>query len=155
MLKSLAGTLAALMATCLPAAQASPARLAQLASPEVVASVKELRLEAGLQQAVQTGDFVGIAVAVVRKGEVTFIRTYGETQIGGGEAVTQDTVFRIASLSKGFASSMVAIAVAEGRLSLDAPATGIAPELALAGAQCAERTSVCSRRCRPPRRCSF
>lgn len=133
MLKSLAGTLAALMATCLPAAQASPARLAQLASPEVVASVQELRLEAGLQQALQTGDFVGLAVAVVRKGEITFIRTYGETQIGGGEAVTPDTVFRIASLSKGFASSMVAIAVAEGRLSLDAPATGIAPELALAG----------------------
>ncbi|WP_291208139.1 serine hydrolase domain-containing protein [Hyphomonas sp.] len=133
MLKSLTGALAAFAVSCLPAAQANPVRLAQLASPEVVASVQELRMAATLEQAMQTGDFVGLAVAVVRNGEITFIGTYGETEIGNGEAVTPDTVFRIASLSKGFASSLVAIAVNEGRLSLSAPATGIAPELALAG----------------------
>jgi len=81
----------------------------------------------------ETGDFVGLAVAVVRNGEVTFMRTYGETEIGSGAPVTEDTVFRLASLSKGFAASMVGVAVAENRLSLEAPAAGFAPELALPG----------------------
>lgn len=113
----------------LNSAQALP--LVPFVSPQVVADAQLLRLEANLQQAMETGDFVGLAVAVVRGGEVTFLRTYGETEVGGGEAVTGDTVFRIASLSKGFASSLVGLAAAEGKLSLDAPVTGFAPDLAL------------------------
>ena len=113
----------------LNSAQALP--LVPFVPPQVVADAQLLRLEANLQQAMETGDFVGLAVAVVRGGEVTFMRTYGETEVGGGEAVTGDTVFRIASLSKGFASSLVGLAAAEGKLSLDAPVTGFAPDLAL------------------------
>jgi beta-lactamase class C len=107
------------------------AALAQIVSPVIIAEVQPLRLEANLRKAVRTGDFVGLAVAVVRNGEVTFVRTYGETESGRGEPVDPDTLFRIASLSKGFASSMVGLAVSEGRLSLDAPVSGFAPELAL------------------------
>lgn len=107
------------------------AALAQIASPVIIAEVQPLRLEANLRKAMGTGDFVGLAVAVVRNGKVTFVRTYGETETGSGEPVDPDTLFRIASLSKGFASSMVGLAVSEGRLSLDAPVTGFAPELAL------------------------
>ncbi|MEQ9507139.1 MAG: serine hydrolase domain-containing protein [Hyphomonas sp.] len=109
------------------------AALAPFASPQVVADVHLMRLEESLQRAMKTGDFVGLAVAVVRNGEVTFVRTYGETEIGSGAPVTEDTLFRIASLSKGFASTMAGIAVSEGKLTLDTPATGFAPELALPG----------------------
>jgi beta-lactamase class C len=107
------------------------AALAQIASPVIIAEVQPLRLEANLRKAMGTGDFVGLAVAVVRNGEVTFVRTYGETEAGSGEPVDPDTLFRIASLSKGFASSMVGLAVSEGKLSLDAPVSAFAPELAL------------------------
>lgn len=109
------------------------AALAPLASPELVAETQMLRLDTNLQKAMETGDFVGLAVTVVRGGEVAFLRTYGETEIGSGEAVNPDTLFRLASLSKGFASSLVGLAVSEGRLSLDEPVTGFAPELALPG----------------------
>ncbi len=107
------------------------AALAQIATPVIIAEVQPLRLEVNLRKAMQTGDFVGLAVAVVRNGEVTFVRTYGETEAGSGEPVDPDTLFRIASLSKGFASSLVGLAVSEGKLSLDAPVSGFAPELAL------------------------
>lgn len=125
---SAAGIFAAANADILPRAALAP-----FASPQVVADVHLMRLDANLRQAMDTGDFVGLAVAVVRNGEVTFLRTYGETEIGRGEPVTQDTLFRIASLSKGFASSLVGLAVSDGKLSLDEPATRIAPELVLLG----------------------
>ncbi len=133
MLKSLIGMLAAGGLSCLATAGANPVQLAPFASPQAIADVQLLRLDENLRRAMETGDFVGLAVAVVRNGEVTFLRTYGETEIGSGAPVTEDTLFRIASLSKGFASTMVGMAVSEGRLSLDAPATGFAPELALPG----------------------
>jgi len=127
----LVGLLAASLAGSFQTASAVDIRLVSFASPALIAQVQLLRLNETSQQAMGTGDFVGLAVAVVRNGEVTLMRTYGETETGSGEPVTPDTVFRIASLSKGFASSMVAIAASEGRLPLDAPVSGFAPELAL------------------------
>jgi beta-lactamase class C len=134
MRKALTGLVAAALTSFLPSAQAGNlqrAVLAQFATPPIVAEVQLLRLDATLQMAMQTEDFVGLAVAVVRDGEVRFLRTYGETEAGSGQKVDTDTLFRIASLSKGFASTMVGLAVSEGKLSLGAPVSGFAPELAL------------------------
>jgi beta-lactamase class C len=89
--------------------------------------------EAALDAAYATGDFVGLAVAVVRGGETTFLKTYGAREIGGKSPVTPSTVFRIASLSKGFASSIAGRAMAEGRISADDPAAPYAPEFVLPG----------------------
>ena len=100
-------------------------------SPPIIAEVQLLRLDATLGKAMETGDFVGLSVAVVHDGDVRFLRTYGETEAGSGRPVDPDTVFRIASLSKGFASSLVGLAVSEDKLSLSAPVSGFAPELAL------------------------
>ena len=50
---------------------------------------------------------VGLAVAVVEDGEVTFAKGYGETLAGSRDPVTVDTVFRWASLSKGIASTFL------------------------------------------------
>lgn len=136
MYKSLAGILVAGVSSFFAPAGADGlprAALAPFASPQLIADVNLLRLDETLRRAMKTGDFVGLAVAVVRNGEVTFLRTYGETEIGGGQAVTEDTLFRIASLSKGFASTMVGLAATEGKLSLDAPVTEFAPELDLQG----------------------
>ncbi|MGA1343145.1 MAG: serine hydrolase domain-containing protein [Hyphomonas sp.] len=132
--KTFIGLIGAGLLSLLPSAGAGGlqrAVLAQLAPAPLIGEVQLLRLDASLSHAVQTGDFVGLAVAVVRDGEVRLLRTYGETEAGSGEPVDADTLFRIASLSKGFASSMVGLAVSEGRLSLGAPVSGFAPELAL------------------------
>ncbi|MEL7541563.1 MAG: serine hydrolase domain-containing protein, partial [Pseudomonadota bacterium] len=49
-------------------------------------------------------EIVGLAVAVIEDGEITFAEGYGETRLNGSP-VTKDTVFRWASLSKGVAST--------------------------------------------------
>lgn len=111
----------------------APAQLAPFADPLSLEANQLETLDATLESAMATGDFVGLAVAVVKDGQTTFLKTYGVTDVASGAAVTPDTLFRIASLSKGFASSLAGLAVAEGKLSLDAPAIDFAPELALAG----------------------
>lgn len=114
------------------AGDSAPTQLTPFSEPLSLELTELDRLDATLEAAMATGDFVGLAVAVVRGGEIEFLKTYGVTDIDSGAPVTPDTQFRIASLSKGFASSLAALAVMEGKLSLDAPVTQFAPALALA-----------------------
>ncbi|MEM1087714.1 MAG: serine hydrolase domain-containing protein [Pseudomonadota bacterium] len=63
---------------------------------------------------------IGLAVAVIENGEVTFGKGYGVTRIGG-PPVTEETVFRWASLSKGVAATMIAKLARNGDLQLSDP----------------------------------
>lgn len=63
------------------------------------------RLTSRLEQLAAKPDMVGLAVAVVENGDVAFAEGFGETHIDG-LPVTEDTVFRWASLSKGVAGSV-------------------------------------------------
>ncbi len=74
---------------------------------------------------------VGLSVAVIENGRISFARGYGTTTAIRGEPVNPDTVFRWASLSKGVASTMVGDLAAQGRLSLDAPVSNYATTLRL------------------------
>jgi beta-lactamase class C len=89
-------------------------------------------LEKSLDAAFATGDFVGLSVAVVKGGETRFLKTWGVVEAGGA-AVTPSTVFRVGSLSKGFASSLAGMAMTQGLISPEDPVTRFAPELKLAG----------------------
>ncbi len=84
-----------------------------------------------LDNAATAPDFVGLAVAVVKKGEIALMRTYGVREAGGKEKVTPDTVFRIASLSKGFASTLAVLEQSEGKLDLSTPVVSLVPEFKL------------------------
>ena len=130
-IKAAVGLLVAGLPGLFAVASAQVLPLVPFISPPIIAEVQILRLDATLAKAIDTGDFVGLSVAVVHDGDVRFLRTYGETEAGSGRPVDPDTVFRIASLSKGFASSLVGLAVSEDKLSLSAPVSGFAPELAL------------------------
>ena len=74
---------------------------------------------------------VGLSVAVIEDGRISFARGYGTTTAVGGEPVNPHTVFRWASLSKGVAATMVGDLAAQGRLSLDAPVSDYATTLKL------------------------
>lgn len=84
-----------------------------------------------LDSAASAPDFVGLAVAVVKDGEVALMRTYGVREAGRSDPVTPDTVFRIASLSKGFASTLAVLEQHEGKLDLSMPVVKLVPEFKL------------------------
>jgi beta-lactamase class C len=91
------------------------------------------RIDARLERLVGQPNMVGLAVAIVEGGEIRFLKGYGETVAGAGEAVGTDTVFRWASLSKGVAADMVALLAEEGKLSLYEPVSRHAASLRLPG----------------------
>lgn len=84
-----------------------------------------------LDEASTAPDFVGLAVAVVKHGKLALVKTYGVREAGGTEKITPDTVFRLASLSKGFAGTMAAIEEKSGKLDLDTRVASIVPQFEL------------------------
>lgn len=62
---------------------------------------------------------VGAAYAMVGGGKVQYIETYGERKAGSGKPVDEHTLFRLASVSKGFAGALGALLEEEGIVNLD------------------------------------
>lgn len=71
----------------------------------------------------------GLVYGVVQNGEIIHLRSTGVRTVDGA-AVTPDTLFRIASMSKAFTALAVLKLRDEGKLSLDALAETYVPELA-------------------------
>jgi CubicO group peptidase (beta-lactamase class C family) len=80
----------------------------------------------------------GAAIALTHNGEVVHVRGFGHDS--DGRAVTADTLFRIASLSKSFTSLAVMQLVDQERVSLDDRVTDILPEFRPADPRAAEIT---------------
>ncbi len=61
----------------------------------------------------------GAAVLVLRDGEPVFRRGYGLAVVEDGTAVTPQTNFRLASISKQFTAAAILLLAQDGKLSLD------------------------------------
>lgn len=105
---------------------------ALFSAPALAGPIDTSRLDQRLTTLSEQGEIVGLAVAVIEDGEITFARGYGQTHSGGGP-VTEDTVFRWASLSKGVASTTALQLVSEGKLSLQDHVSDHATSLRLPG----------------------
>ncbi len=71
----------------------------------------------------------GCAVAVVVDGEARHVEGYGQANLEHDIAITPDSVFRIASVSKQFTATAIAILAARGEIDLDADVHNYLPEL--------------------------
>ncbi len=83
-----------------------------------------------LEEAVASGAVAGVAAAVTTATETIFQHCAGTTIAGGGTAITPDTLFWIASMTKPLTSLAALQLVEQGKLSLDAPIGDVLPELA-------------------------
>ena len=72
----------------------------------------------------------GIAYGIVIDGELVHTGTFGSRDLATKAPVRDDTVFRIASMTKSFTAIAILKLRDEGRLSLDDPAEKYVPELA-------------------------
>jgi len=70
----------------------------------------------------------GLAVGVVRDGQVVYQRTAGERVAGSGERIDAATLFKIASNSKAMTAGVLARLVDAGRLKWDDPVTKHLPQ---------------------------
>src|SRR6185369_102982 len=63
----------------------------------------------------------GLAIAIVKDDRVIVAKGYGVKEIGGSAAVTDETLFQIASTSKAFTTTAMAMLVDEKKLAWDDP----------------------------------
>ncbi|HTS69860.1 MAG TPA: serine hydrolase domain-containing protein [Terriglobia bacterium] len=71
----------------------------------------------------------GMSVAIVHRDGPEWVTGLGLADVAGGRATTAETLFRIGSTSKAFASLSILKLAREGRLSLDDPVRKLAPEV--------------------------
>jgi CubicO group peptidase (beta-lactamase class C family) len=93
------------------------------AEPEDVGLSSERleRFSAEMEKGVAAGHFPGAVAAVARNGEVAFFESYGMRDKEAGQPMTDDTIFRIASMTKAVTGVAVMILYEEGHLSLHDP----------------------------------
>jgi len=110
--------LALLGALALPAA--APAQAVDAAAVDRV-----------VQDALKAWEVPGAAVAIVRDDKVVYLKGHGVRELGG-KPVTPDTVFAIASLTKAFTTTAMAMLVDEGKMKWDDPVRKHVPFFRLA-----------------------
>ncbi|HZP39276.1 MAG TPA: serine hydrolase domain-containing protein [Methylomirabilota bacterium] len=86
-------------------------------------------VDAVLRSAVDAGEIPGVVALAATPRGLLYEGAGGRRVLGGAEAMTPDTVFRIASMTKAIASVAAMQQVEQGRLALDAPVPAIDPTL--------------------------
>jgi CubicO group peptidase (beta-lactamase class C family) len=71
--------------------------------------------------ALKAWDVPGVAVAIVRDDKVVYLKGHGVRELGRKDPVTPDTLFPIASCTKGFTTTAMAMLVDEGKMGWDDP----------------------------------
>lgn len=84
----------------------------------------------------------GLATAVIVNGRVRYEHTLGYADTQSGERIKPTTVFRLASLSKAFATAMAGLLVRDGRLSWDTKLIDVLPFFKLIDMQQASHATV-------------
>jgi CubicO group peptidase (beta-lactamase class C family) len=87
-----------------------------------MAAVDELQMKARVSEILNRWPAVGLAMGVVRDGSLEFFHGHGVADIASNTPITQDTVFRVGSLTKTFTAIAVLQLWEQGLVDLDAPA---------------------------------
>ena len=95
-----------------------------------------------LDRLVERKAIAGLATAVVLDNKVVFERTVGYADVATRQPVTADTVFRLASLSKAFATAMTGLLVDDGKLGWDTKLVDVLPYFKLKDMQAASEATV-------------
>jgi CubicO group peptidase (beta-lactamase class C family) len=86
-----------------------------------LAASAQQNLDSVVQRALTEFEVPGIAVAVVKDGQIVLAKGYGVKRLGDPSPVTSQTLFGIASNTKAFTAASLAILVDEGKLKWDDP----------------------------------
>jgi CubicO group peptidase (beta-lactamase class C family) len=78
-------------------------------------------VDAIIESAMQSRHLAGVALGIVRDGQLVHARGYGHADIDSGRPVTTETVFRIASISKTFTAVALMQLWEQNRFGLDEP----------------------------------
>jgi methyl acetate hydrolase len=87
------------------------------------------QIDAVLRRAADTKDVPGVVAVAANDKGVIYEGAFGTRDLAKGPAMTVDTIFRLASMTKAVTSVAAMQLVEQGRLLLDQPIGGVLPEL--------------------------
>lgn len=115
-----------LMLAC-TTARAEPAEQPN-SSPAAMSDTRLAALDAEFARRVRQGEAAGYAYIIARNGQIVHRGAAGSRALGGA-AMSEDTLFRIASMTKPVTAVAVLRLVEQGKLSLDDPVADYLPEI--------------------------
>ena len=89
-----------------------------LGQPQVPAEIDQ-----AVQRHLQTTQTPGCSIAIVRDGKVVYAKGYGLSNVEADAPATDETIYRIGSLTKPFTAALVMRHVESGAIALDDPIT--------------------------------
>jgi CubicO group peptidase (beta-lactamase class C family) len=100
------------------------------ATPESVGlSSSELtRATDALQAHVDGGSVAGVVAAVARHGKLVYLEALGRRDLAAGDAMPEDAIFRLYSMTRPITSAAVMILWEEGKFQLDDPISKFLPQ---------------------------
>lgn len=116
---------AALAAAPIQAVPAAPVTAAAAAADP---GATAFNLDADVQRALSAFAVPGVAIAIVKDGQVLATRGFGVRKLGEAAPVDGKTLFEVASNSKAFTAVALAMLVDEGKLAWDDPVTKHLPD---------------------------
>src|SRR5829696_984770 len=106
--------------------------LVLLTTPSAVAAQQAPpKFDAYVQRVMQTFTVPGLSVAIVKDGNVVLAKGYGVRRMGEAAAVDAQTRFGIASNTKLFTATALALLVEEGKVAWDKPVIDYLPAFAM------------------------
>lgn len=131
------GVLAIALAACATSVAGAPSASQQQwpTASDVVASQTDFSaaglaaLDARMKEAVDKGQVAGLQYVLIKDGDVAAFRTHG-AQSFGGPPVTEDTIWRIRSMTKVITGVALMQLYEQGKFQLDDPVTKYVPEFA-------------------------
>jgi methyl acetate hydrolase len=87
-------------------------------------------IDSVLRRAVEAGEVPGVVALAATDRGVLYEGAFGQRDLAAGPAMTEDTIFRIASMTKAVTSVAAMQLIEQGKLSLDEPIGRVLPELA-------------------------
>ncbi len=104
--------------------------------------IGELEMKVRVREILNRHPAVGLAVGVVRNGSLEFFHGHGVADIASNTPITEDTVFRIGSITKTFTAIAVMQLWEQGLIDLDAPANDYLRAYRLIPAKAAHRPAT-------------
>ena len=100
--------------------------------PETSTATPQLQdFDAFIQATMQDWKLPGLAIAIVKDGEVVYSQGFGKRNVAQNLDVTPQTLFAIGSCSKAFTATAMGILVDEGKLDWDTPVRSYLPTFKL------------------------
>ncbi|MEC5156912.1 serine hydrolase [Chryseobacterium sp. MP_3.2] len=104
--------------------------------------VEEKKLDELIQSTLKTFDVPGISVGIVKDGKVIYSKGFGVSSLSTKQKMTDETLVGIASNSKGFTGTALAILADEGKLNFDDKVSKYIPEFKMHDAYVTQEITI-------------